>query len=507
MFPDSPARESLTREKTIRESLTRKSLALWTLAFCLTSAFLLTFAAFAEEENDSAVQRLTFADSGKALNNPQMGWTMHFYSNSPQHYGKHLEPSDSLDWFEGCSTVYLRIPWAFIEPEEGKFNWAILDTPAQRWIAAGKKVAFRFTTSESWLEYAAPKWVYDAGAKGLRYSFKGGPSPDGDLCDPVFDDPIYLEKLRNFLLAAGKRYDGNPNIAFIDVGTFGMWGEGHTGFSSRLNPEETFKVTKIHIDLHLEAFPNTLLCISDDVDGPENTSGNYPVTDYARSKGVTLRDDSILVQRAPRMWFHADMADRFWRELPVIIEHEHFGSSKQNGAWDDDLLLRSVEEYHGSFMSIHGWPQDEWESCRETIRKINLRLGYRLQLRELEYPKTVEIGKPFHIKTLWANAGVAPCYPGGFMTLTLKDEKGGIVAVLSDESFDLRNLPVAPPDAIPTREHESEFCAGLIAPTTKSGQYDLFISVGKRDGTPEIALPLENDDGQRRYRIGKITLK
>jgi len=31
-----------------------------------------------------------------------------------------------------------------------------------------------------------------------------------------------------------RRYDGNPNVEFIDIGSFGMWGEGHTGFSSRL---------------------------------------------------------------------------------------------------------------------------------------------------------------------------------------------------------------------------------------------------------------------------------
>lgn len=472
-----------------------------------TAFFILQTAAAFPETTMAQTQKFTFQDSGKALQNPMMGWTMHFYSNVPANYGSQLAPSDTLEWFEGCSTVYLRIPWAFIEPEEGKFNWALLDTPAQRWIAKGKKVAFRFTTSESWLEYATPKWVFDAGAKSLRYSFGEGPDLDGKLCDPIFDDPVYLEKLRNFLCAAGKRYDGDPNVAFIDVGTFGMWGEGHTGFSSRLGQEETLRVTKIHIDLHLEAFPGTLLCISDDVDGPQNTSGNYPATDYARSKGVTLRDDSILVQPAPKMWFHADMADRFWREMPVILEHEHFGSSKHKNAWDDALLLRSVEEYHAAYMSIHCWPQVEWDACRETIRKINQRLGYRIQLRELEIPTTAEIGKPFTVRTLWANAGVSPCYPGGFLTLTLKDADGGIVAVLSDETLDMRTLEVGPPDAIPVREHNSTFCAGLVAPTTRPGTYDVFISVGKRDGTPILELPLDGDDGQHRYCVGKIELK
>ncbi|MBR6435484.1 MAG: hypothetical protein IKS45_03155, partial [Thermoguttaceae bacterium] len=66
------------------------------------------------------VQRFTFTDTGEALINPKMGWTMHFYSNHPENYGSQLEPSDSLDWFEGCSTVYLRIPWAYLDAYDGQ---------------------------------------------------------------------------------------------------------------------------------------------------------------------------------------------------------------------------------------------------------------------------------------------------------------------------------------------------------------------------------------------------
>ena len=73
-------------------------------------------------------------DTGKVLINPGMGWTMHFYSNVARNYGSKLEPSDTLEDFPGVSTVYLRLPWAYLEPEEGKYNWAIFDTPAQRWI-------------------------------------------------------------------------------------------------------------------------------------------------------------------------------------------------------------------------------------------------------------------------------------------------------------------------------------------------------------------------------------
>ena len=108
---------------------------------------------------DPAPDRITVrpADTGAALINPDMGWTMHFYSNIPSNYGSKLEPSDTLEDFPGVSTVYLRVPWAYLEPEEGRFNWALFDTPAQRWIARGGRVAFRVTCSENWMAFATSR--------------------------------------------------------------------------------------------------------------------------------------------------------------------------------------------------------------------------------------------------------------------------------------------------------------------------------------------------------------
>src|SRR5687767_4915882 len=88
------------------------------------------------------------ADDGRALVNPGMGWVLYFYSDYTSNYGSRLEPSDTVDDFPGVSTVYMRVPWSMLEPQEGKFNWALLDTPAQRWVAKGKRVAFRVTCSE-----------------------------------------------------------------------------------------------------------------------------------------------------------------------------------------------------------------------------------------------------------------------------------------------------------------------------------------------------------------------
>ena len=54
------------------------------------------------------------SDTGAALVNPGMGWTMHYYSNVPDNYGSHLAAGDTAERFPGVSTVYLRVPWSMV---------------------------------------------------------------------------------------------------------------------------------------------------------------------------------------------------------------------------------------------------------------------------------------------------------------------------------------------------------------------------------------------------------
>lgn len=437
------------------------------------------------------------ADTGVGLVNPSMGWTMMYYSNILSNYGSTLAASDTLDDFPGLAVVYLRLPWSHIEAEEGKFDWSIVDAPAQRWIDKGKQVAFRFTCCESFMRYATPQWVEQAGAKGKNFTVGKGVDEKGPFWEPDYGDPVLLEKLDHFLAAAAKRYDGNPNVAFIDVGSFGVWGEGHTGASTRLTYGPA--VVKKHIDLYAKHFRKTLLAANDDF-----ASQGEGIIEHARSLGMTLRDDSILVQPPPRSWYHAEMAKDFWPRLPVILEHEHWKSSIQRKAWKSELFLKAIEDYHASYMSIHWFGREFLEKERELIGKANLRLGYRLQLREASWPARASLKGPVEFVSSWANAGVAPCYPGGHVAFTLKDEKGGVVAVFVDEGFNVKALaPAEPGKAVAAESRVSQ----RIAPNVPSGKFGVFVSVGDRDGTPRIALPLEKEDGRRRYWLGEVELE
>ncbi len=466
-------------------------------------AVLMVGSAFAADEKTTVVRP---QDTGAALVNPGMGWVLHHYDNVAANYGSRLEPSDTVDDFPGVGAVYLRIAWSYLEPQEGQFNWSVLDTPAQRWLDKGKQIALRISCSESFMRYATPEWVQKAGAKGHNFSPRKGVDPNGPYWEPDYDDPVFLDKLDHFLAALAARYDGNPEVAFIDVGSFGVWGEGHTYASTRL--PYSVATVKRHIDLHTKHFKKTLLAANDDFSLHDR--GREPI-EYAARQGLTLRDDSIMVQAGDKAYLSADFAPLFWPKTPVILESEHYGPSKERGAWKDgSQYLEAIEKYHAGYASVHWWPREFLAANEDLVRKINLRLGYRLQLVEASWPSEIAVDSTFWFASRWRNAGVAPCYPGGCPALTLKDAKGAIATVFVDEGLNMRDLPVAEPGKATPRDHKATFNLPLAsderARLLKPGEYEVYVSVGTSAGTPKLALPLPGDDGHRRYRLGNLMI-
>lgn len=451
-------------------------------------------------------------DTGGALVNPGMGWVLHFYDNTIDHYGSRLAPSDTVDDFPGLSCIYFRLAWSFLEPEEGAFNWSVIDGPAQRWIRRGLEISFRISCSEGSVRFATPEWVKDAGAQG-HFFRRGEIADESDpkaSWEPDFDDPVFLEKLDQFLSAFAARYDDRPEVSCIDIGSMGIWGEGHTNASTRI--AYGGETTRRHIDLHLKHFRNTWILYNDDlpsgppVNGSQGSKPDGPKESvlYAAEHGLGLRDDSILVQGEGKEYFSAWMAPHFWDHAPICLECEHYGPSLERGCWrDGGMYLQAVEDYRASYATIHWWPREFYEANREAVDRINLRLGYRLQLVEASWPGEVPGGGPFEFRAEWRNAGVAPCLPGGHPALTIKDEQGGIAGVWVDDSFDVRELPTGPPGGADARE--SSIRQGVPV-FLRPGEYDLYVSVGTVNGSPRIALPLEGDDGERRYKLREVTI-
>ncbi len=591
---------------------------------------------------------VTPADTGAELRNPGMGWMLHYYDNVPSNYGSRLAPADTLEDWPGLNLIYLRVPWSYVEPREGEFAWSVLDTPMQRFAGRGVPAAFRLSCSESWMRYATPQWVEAAGARGYNFTPGKGIHDNGVFWEPDYDDPVFLAKLEHFLAALANRYDGHPDVAFVDIGSFGVWGEGHTWSSTgKAYPVSTIER---HIELHLKYFRRTPLMGMDDfvsrpgtfvplgagvqrrafdlvvpfawrgrtlvlrgglwdrtraaaggrlkplqddgeratrlgalsvgpagevrltptnpawppgdgaalpgdaefavraagirhrpdvqphslkidldyylagtpsadtgpflhlldpdtgkeVFAPHEEREDEGLTRFMAERGLGLRDDSILVQPPPAAYFHAGMAQAFWPRQAVVLECEHYGGSAQRGCWQDgSAFLQAVEDYHASYASIHWWPREFLEANRELVRRINLRLGYRLLPAEVRFPETILLGEPLRLSWGWRNTGVAPLYRDAFPALTLKDGQGGLAAVLVDDALNLRTLPVDAAGNAPAVLSERTVALPF---QIRPGEYDVFVSAGDALGKPEIALPLADEDGCRRYRLGRCRI-
>lgn len=129
------------------------------------------------------------------------------------------------------SIGYSRFNWSEIEPQENVYKWELIDDCFASWANAGRQFSFGVMCANTHgPEYVTPKWVFDAGARYVSMELTPnspyGGTP-GKKVAPVFDDPVFLKKLRKFIMAMGKRYDGNRAIAFIDIRSYGNWGEGH----------------------------------------------------------------------------------------------------------------------------------------------------------------------------------------------------------------------------------------------------------------------------------------
>ncbi len=483
--------------------------------------------------------------TGEALINPDMGFVYYHYSNRLWAYGINTANGDTLDWFPGCSTIYYRLLWNDLEPEEGEYRWDIIDSTAQNWIAKGKKIAIRVICCNQ-TETAVPQYVRDAGAKGdwFQYIDRVTNAPLPPRWCPNYDDPVFLAKHEKFLKAMARCYDGNPAVAFIDVGSYGLYGEGHHNATHyeklrEENPAEFERLAKIHLDLYKRCFPNTYLVVSDDLGGggwleeaPGKRIPDHPLFQYCRSLGIGLRDDSIMCSEAPNLWLSDGYARMFAPKWPVVLETGHIPSILlESGRYSDESYVGCVEAYQASYMSIHDFPKEHLRDFRKAIDEINLRLGYRFELREADFPSEVKAGERFTIKSKWVNTGVAPRTKENFLSWSLINDDDTVAWTVTDDGFDFRRLEpklksiekpqnvetvcrfgftkkIPQPDQVVgwARKVGREFPD--VVTMLKPGEYTLAVSVGSRIGTPEIALPLEGQIGAtRRYAVGKVKVE
>lgn len=462
------------------------------------------------------------------LANPHKGWYHHLYDNHVKKY--HLESDDELLQFPGMDHIYLRLAWAYLQPEEDRFAWEVIDQPIEKWTARGLGVSFRISCKETSTDrpeqqFATPRWVRDAGAKGHFDARRAPPSVQNEAATaggdpnlpwlPDYDDPIFLEKLDRFLAAFAARYDGKPWLRYLDIGSFGDWGEGHTG------PKKyDFDALKKHVDLHLKHFRRTQLVISDDfvvhLSSPEDRDR---MLRYLVDNKVSFRDDSILVNgyiphysatftvRSPN--FFAEAA----RTMPTVFELEHYGTVKKLGNWTaaegstlakhgggktgPDFFRGALELLQATYIGYHGYAS-EWikDNPQLTVELLN-RCGYWFFPESAQVGDRLIAGRAAELTIRWRNRGVARAYFDYQLIARLEGAAQAEVRV-----------PAGNTRWLPGEKTWDETYSLAIPATLPPGDYQLKIKLYSPQAQRDVKLPLKADITDRNgfYAIGKVVV-
>ena len=372
-------------------------------------------------------------DTLRPLENPGKGWYHHMLDNG---IDKYLIADDSVFLsFPGMDHLYLRLAWAYLEPEEGKYDWSYIDDIAEKFVPLGYGISFRITCKETGpapgsvpievegVRYATPYWVVEAGARGIEKPEFGTPS-----WTPYWNDPVFLEKLSNFHKAFAERYDGKPWVRYIDVGSIGDWGEGHTHFSTRIPP--SVEEVRTHLELYRSHYTHSQLVVTDDLiywNKPEEDVQD--LFEFAKASGFTFRDDSPLVE-----WYvsnnidtwsvsHPHFFEAVYETRPTIFELEHYSHVKAAGNWlgqngEDtipgagasgaDIFKNAMRLIRPTYIGYHGYVE-EWLSDNPdlTVELLNL-CGYWYFPEAVSFSAISRRELSFSIS--WLNRGVAPAY-------------------------------------------------------------------------------------------------
>ena len=155
------------------------------LLFLFFAGFLFSFSStrnFTPQKTDL----VNLWDTVRPLANPDKGWYYHMFDNGIHKYL--IQDEKDLTKFPGMDHLYLRLAWAFLEPEEGKFDWSYIDNIVDNYVPMGYGISFRISCKETGqvkeavpteingIRYATPYWVVQAGARGIERPEFGSPS-------------------------------------------------------------------------------------------------------------------------------------------------------------------------------------------------------------------------------------------------------------------------------------------------------------------------------------------
>ena len=329
--------------------------------------------------------------------------------------------------------------WNNLNPAKGVYDWTELEKLLNALAEHNMGYALRVLPySPSYIkgddtpeeEYDwTPSFVYESGAKKISATLDWN---GYRATVPVWDDPVYLQAAKDFAKALAEKYDGDPRIEYIDIRTFGEWGEWHAShLDGSEMPSDSIKMDML--DYYASVFKKTLLVL------PSNGSGD--VYTHALELGIAKRDDGFIgTPGRPDSLVRAYKAN-----LPTIAENMagyttmlEYTDVIPGGylKWTPQRWVDAITTAHLTYYVL-----DQDSDCGYRFYKDNKALadsmskviGYNFTVTSAELLTVASVKDTTSTLSITVkNTGVAPCFFNVYLVAEFVDSTGKSLAQIGE---------------------------------------------------------------------------
>ncbi|MBD2867546.1 DUF4832 domain-containing protein [Paenibacillus arenilitoris] len=395
--------------------------------------------------------------------------------------------------------AHANLTWSELEPEKGKYAFEAIESKNNfaYWRERGVKIIIRvildYPREDSRMDI--PEWLYfETGKKGVWYDtdYGKGFSPD-------YNQVSLIRNHERLIAALAKRYNNDPLIAFVQLGSLGHWGEWHTRNDKQARiPFPRRAVSDQYAGHYVKYFASKpLLMRRPHAIAAKNGLGLY--NDAFGRRDSTIDGFLSWYTKGYTSWLTQEKEPampNFWTKAPSGGEFADEKKYMRDSAIEE--TLRQARLTHVSWMGPNAPSLEEpGGALQKNIDRFLKTIGYRFVIAKESHEAKVKAGGALNVTIDVRNRGVAPFYFKWPIELTLSDRNGQIVAYAKPNADIRKWLPgmhsfsakLNVPAMLPTGEYTVN--AAILDPETGKPGID-FANDGKRD------------DG--RYSLGSVSV-
>lgn len=359
--------------------------------------------------------------------------------------------------------AYCRWFWRMMEPEQGKYDFSMIEKSLEICKQRGQTLAVRLM-SFGWItQPQVPDWY------ASKYPMKKKKIKSADHLVPDHNAPEYLEHWGGLVREFARRYDIHPQIETIDVTYIGPWGEG----GGECSNEQCVRFAQLWQDVFIKT-PRLCMVTGEQMRASIQRGAGWRCDCFGDVYGFGTPD-----LRSDLCWNHHYEcyprevvlcgATEAWKTGPVHFESCWVPMHWYQLDYDLDFILQQGLKFHGTyFMPKYTKLPEEW---LPKLAAFCRKLGYRYIFRNLIVDSPIKPGGTFRMQAWIENVGVAPIYRP--YTFALRFQQGDREEIIPLRDVDIRTwLPgdmwldkqVKLPDGF--RPGWVNLSAGLVDPVT-----------------------------------------